>query len=199
MKVGFIVECGPAGAETKILPYLAQRLNPAIKPDVVPLESKAKLVSNCGTVAHKFLATGFARVMIVWDLLPPWTDYEKRGCHHEDKAAIGKSLKAAGLKPGDTRIRLVCIEKMLEAWLIADERAIRAFLSTPAHLAQVPRRKRPEEISDPKSALITLFRKSGSRINRYQDRTHAIEIAKRMPDLTRLQKLASFTYFESKL
>ena len=39
----------------------------------------------------------------------------------------------------------------------------------------------------------------GSRIRRYVDRDHAIQIVRRVPDLTRLRRSESFCRFEEKL
>jgi len=138
MKVGFIVECGPEGAETKVIPYLARMLDNRIEPDVVPLERKPVLKRECGGWAKALLERGCSCVLIIWDLLPDWGEYEGKGCRHDDRIEIAESLKGAGLKPADNRIRMICIEKMLEAWLIADERALSAFLSAQAHPVNVP-------------------------------------------------------------
>ena len=48
MKVGFIVECGPEGAETKVIPHLARMIDDTIEPDVVPLDRKPVLKKDCG-------------------------------------------------------------------------------------------------------------------------------------------------------
>lgn len=199
MKVGFIVECGPEGAETKVIPYLARMIDDTIEADVVPLGSKPGLKRECGGWVRAMLDRGCSCVLVVWDLLGDWGEYERKGCRHDDRAEIAESLKGAGLNPADNRIRLICIEKMLEAWLIADERALSAFLSTQAHPVPVLRKKRPEHMPNPKAALIALFERSGSRIRRYEDRQHAIRIAKLLPDLARLQRLQSFRRFEAKL
>ncbi|MEI6646422.1 MAG: DUF4276 family protein [bacterium] len=198
MKVGFIVECGPDGAETKVIPHLAKSIDPTL--DIVTpvtLDDKDKLRRECGQWAKDLLDQGCDRVLIVWDLLPDWGEYEGAGCRHNDKNQIADSLEAAGLRPDDPRIRLVCIEKMLEAWIMADERALSAFLSSAAHPVRIKRFKNPESAKDPKSALVTLFRQSGYR--RYIDYDHAIRIVRRIPDLARLRTTSTFCRFEQKL
>jgi len=199
MKVGFIVECGPEGAETKVIPHLARMIDAAVEPDVVPLGRKPVLKRECGGWAKALLERGCSCVLIIWDLLPDWGEYEGKGCRHDDKIEIAESLKSAGLKPADNRIRMICIEKMLEAWLIADERALSAFLSTQTHQVNVIRQTNTERIQDPKAALTALFGRSHSRIRRYVDRQHAIQIARAWPDLTRLRRLQGFIRFEGKL
>jgi hypothetical protein len=167
--------------------------------DVVPLGSKPVMKHSCGAWAKALLQRGCRRVVIVWDLLPAWGEYEGKGCRHDDKEEIRASLGAAGLRSGDPRIGTVCIEKMLEAWLLADERALGKFLGSDPHPVRVPREKNPERVPDPKAALSSRFRSSGSRHRRYVDWEHAIEIARRIPDLARLRRVPSFRYFETKL
>jgi hypothetical protein len=200
MKVGFIVECGPQGAETKVIPHLARLLAPNYE-FVAPisLDNKDKLRRGCGKWAKSLLDQGCERVLIIWDLLPDWGEHEGRGCRHDDKEQIAASLQAAGLQPDDRRISLICIEKMLEAWIRSDERALSAFLSTGSHPIKVRRRRNTETIPDPKAELTTLFRKSGSRIRQYVDYVHAIQIVKRAPDLQRFRKCGTFRRFEEKL
>jgi hypothetical protein len=119
MKIGFIVECGPQGAETQVIPYLAKMIREDIDLDVIPLDKKPILKRECGEFTRKLLNEGCRMVLIVWDLLPDWQEYEGKGCQHDDRMEIFSSLKAAGLEPEDKRIRLVCVHKMLEAWIMA--------------------------------------------------------------------------------
>jgi hypothetical protein len=200
MKVGFIVECGPQGAESKVIPHLARMIEATLDiVDPITLNSKRLLKENCGRWTKALFDRGCARVLIIWDLQSDWGEYEGRGCRHDDKEAIFQSLRNAGLPSTDNRIQLVCIEKMLESWLIADERALSDLLSTEAHKLKIKRVRSPESISNPKAFLITLFRKSGGRFRRYEDTIHAIQIAQKIQNLTRLQRLESFRRFEDKL
>jgi len=89
---------------------------------------------------------------------------------------------------------------MLEAWIVADERAVSRFLSTAAHPVEVKRHRAPESIRDPKAALMEVFRKSGSRFNRYTDYVHAFSIAQHAISCgldSRIAKLATFSSFKS--
>lgn len=199
MKVGFIVESGPKGAESDVIPFLAKFIVPTLETDVVTMVSKKLLRRQCGEYAAQFLDGGCNKVLIVWDLLPDWGEYDGKGCLHDDRFQIVHSLKSAGINGNDPRVQLVCIHNMLESWLLADERAIGKFLSTVAHPVKVPRQKNPESIKDPKSAMINIFRKSQCQINRYEDSVHAIKIAKHLPDLCRLDRLDSFMRFRDKL
>lgn len=195
MKLGFIVECGRDGAETEVIPYLARMLSPKAETDVVPLDRKPKLKRECGRYARQLLEGGCDRVLIIWDLLPDWGEYEGRGCQRVDREQIAESLRQAGLRPSDRRIRLVCIHNMLEAWLLADERALSSFLSTDAHPVRIRQTKAPEKVKDAKARLKDLFKKQGRRVHDYLDRAHAIEIVKRLTDLRRLESCPTFARF----
>lgn len=199
MRVGFIVECGPDGAETKVIPHIAQMVNPAIKADIIPLDKKPILKEQCGRYVRELLDRGCEKVLIVWDLLPDWGEYEGKGCLHVDREEIFTSLRNAGIDGGDGRVHLICIHVMLEAWLLADERALSVYLSTDAHQIPVPRRKSTESCKDPKAALNSLFKSLPCRINQYTDFTDAIKIARELPDLRRLGRLESFRRFQERL
>jgi hypothetical protein len=199
MKVGFILECGPAGAETKVIPHLVRMINPLVIPDLVPLDTKRVLRPRCGEYVAELLERGCKKVIILWDLLPDWGEYEGRGCRRGDREEILASLEAAKVTVNDGRVFLVCIEGMLESWLLADERAVGAFLSTPAHPVNVRRCRNPEGQRDAKAALSGIFRQSRSRYNHYIDRDHAIMIAQNLPDLARLRDCTTFNRFEEKL
>lgn len=199
MKVGFIVECGPDGAETKVIPHIVRMINPAIVAEVVPLSTKPNLKEQCGRYVRELLESGCEKVLIVWDLLPDWGEYEGRGCLHVDRQEIFTSLRDAGLPDNDGRVHLICIHVMLEAWLLADERALSGYLSTDARHIPVPRRKGPEGCKDPKAALNSMIKSLPCRISRYTDFTDAIKIAKELPDLRRLERLDSFRRFQDRL
>ena len=113
----------------------------------------------------------------------------------EDHEAIIRSLSLAGVL--SQNVYLVCIEEELEAWLIADGRAISAMLSTPSHPIKVPDVKRPEQIYNPKGRLKRIFpQHSGSP---YNDRVHAGRIVRALPDLNRLKRCAAFIRFVIKV
>jgi len=199
MKVGFVVECGPAGAETRVIPHLARLIDPKVEPEVLPMDSKRELRPKCGERVAELLENGCEKVIILWDLLPAWGEYEGKGCRKEDRNEILASLETANVSVDDGRVFLVCIEAMLEAWILADERALGAFLSTPAHPVAVDRCKGPEAQKDAKAALTRIFGQSKSRYTRYVDRDHAFLIVQKLPDLDRLRECFTFKRFEDKL
>ena len=199
MKIGFIVECGPQGAETKVIPFLAKQLCPDIEVDVIPLDNKPRLIQQCGEMTAGLLERRFDRVLIIWDLYPAWREARISPCRREDRAAIFTSLEKAGVERAqiEVHIRLICIREELEAWLIADGRALSSVLSTKAHPVRVRHVRNPEQMKNPKKALI---RKFNEHIGRpYSDRLHAIQIVRELPDLNRLRRLSTFDRFCQKL
>lgn len=196
MKIGMIFECGPGGADQQVCEYAAKRLAPKITVSSVPLDSKKLLLAKCGGSAKKLLNEGCKRVMIIWDLHPSWGPGTPSASR--DKAQIKKALKNAGVPMN--RISLVCIEHMLEAWLLADERALSATIPPKTHPARV-RVKAPEgnpdKIQNPKRRLKEEFQRH--RGISYKDHRHAAQIARAIPDCTRLRHSPSFRLFAQSL
>jgi hypothetical protein len=192
-RVGIILECGPDGADVQVCRFLARLLAPNLEPVPVTLGNKPALLRDCGAAAAQLLAEACVGVLIVWDLYPPWR--ERKPCRREDREAIGQSLATAGV--GLDRAALVCIQEELEAWLIADGRALSAVLSTPTHPVRVKDARKPERCRNPKKALNRVFKQHTGKP--YVDRWHAIQIVRQLPDLTRLGKLATFERFRQLL
>lgn len=74
MKVGFVFECGPQGADLQVCEYLAREIRPDITPVSQTLSNKDDLLRNAGRVSASLLAEGCERVLVVWDLRPAWPD-----------------------------------------------------------------------------------------------------------------------------
>lgn len=196
-RVGFIFECGRDGADYKVCEHLLGRLNPGI--EMVPrfLDNAAQLLMECGPVATRLLtAERCARVVVIWDLEPPWAR-SRKPCRHEDKETAFESLRQA--KVSLRRVLLLCIERELECWLIADRRALRSVLGgykNPHPVGRLPEYKRPDiQIRRPKTALIRLFEHELGRGRKYVDRDHALLIARAIPDWSKLRRSNSFRRF----
>lgn len=194
MRVGMIFECGPDGADRNVCEHLARRLQPDIEIISVTLDNKPKLVTECGLAAAKLLREGCQRVVIVWDLYPPWRRQGAHPCRRDDREAIVDSLTKAGVKL--SHVSLVCIEEELEAWLIADGRAVSTVLSRSAHPVRVQDVGRPERKRNPKRHLIRVFQQRG---HRYNDLIYARKIVEALPDLTRIKRCATFVRFAVKV
>jgi hypothetical protein len=199
MKVGMIVESGPQGAEVQVLPHLAEQIVPGVEISSVTFRNKPDMIANCGpAVANLLNAGGCDKVLIVWDLYPAWRDDGCRPDCVEDCRAIREALQAAGIADGDDRVTMICIREELEAWLIADNRALEAYLSTDAHPVNgIPRKKRPDRVKNPKKELTNIFQQHGK--GRYNDLIHAIGIAKELPDHKRIGRSQSYQRFSQKL
>jgi hypothetical protein len=196
MKVGIIYECGPQGADYKVCECLAKKLCPDIKTERLFLSNKPLLLQQCGNAASQLLATGCERVLIVWDLHPAWrVDGKKQPCRKRDRDAIFQSLQDAGVT--SSNVYLVCIEEELEAWLLADERALIQVLQTSTHKPTIKRQSKPDQVKNPKKELGNLFKQS--RGWTYEDHRHAKWIAEAIPDFKRLRRSVTFVRFAMKV
>lgn len=196
MKVGMIFECGPDGADKKVCEHLVHMLNPDIEiAPSVTLGNKPNLLCECGIAAAQLLADGCDHIVIVWDLHPPWREKKQPPCRKEDRAAIIDSLTNAGVT--SPHVYLVCIEEELEAWLLADGRAISAVLSRPTRLVKVKDRKNPDGIQKPKTQLNKIFQENTGRP--YVDRQHAKMIVEKLEDLNKLRRSVTFVRFAEKV
>jgi hypothetical protein len=196
MRVGFVFECGPKGADEQVCEFLARAIRPRIVPVSRTLDNKANLVKDAGRVAAALLADGCERVLIVWDLRPAWPEKKHKPCRHEERAAMLKALEVAGV--ANRPVFLVCVEQELESWLLADEAKISAYLSTSAHPFAASRVRQPDRIKNPKALMMKHF--GTRRGRRYEDRIDAIRVLRAGSlDLRKLRRSPSFARFESKL
>jgi hypothetical protein len=191
MKLGLILECGPDGADKKVCEYVVHRVNDIIEIESVTLGDKKTLIENCGLAAAQLLRDGCHRVVIVWDLYPPWEEDRKSANCVDDCNQVRTSLAAAGVT--SARVHLVCVIKMLEAWLLADGHALSSVLSRPAHRVTIRHTKRTEEIKDPKARLKRLFKQT--RGYEYEDRTDAIRIIQALPNFNQVRRCPTFSRF----
>ena len=154
MKVGMIFECGPVGADRKVCEHLAKRIRPDLEIKSETLDNKPNLIAECGIVAAELLEDCCERVVIVWDLYPAWRERGAKPCRKKDRECIMRSLHAAEV---DTeKVFLVCIEEELEAWLLADNRAISKVLSKPHRKVTIKSQRFPER-HNPKKRLRRIF------------------------------------------
>lgn len=157
MKIGLILECMAGGADELVCRHVIALLHPHVQIEVAPLGNKPKLIQQCGHSAAALLANGCDRVIILWDLHPPWRDQQP--CRKADRDAIFVALHEK-LERLD-RVFLVCIEKELETWLIADRQVlIQAFPQLKPNEFKANRRL---EEADPKTLLSNYFRTTSGR------------------------------------
>jgi hypothetical protein len=195
MKIGLILECAPDGPDKKVCEHLLERLLPDVEVVSVTLGNKPNLIARCGDTAAQLLQDSCQRVIIVWDLYPPWRPRGENPCRREDREEIFTSLDQAGVSL--TNIHLVCICEELEAWLLADRRAITAAISRmTGRQARITDTRRPELVRNPKAKLDNIFRQHTHR--QYQGHNHAIKIIRELPDLTKIMRCQSFARFALK-
>ena len=160
MKIGLILECLDRGSDELVCRHLIGLLHPTAEIEVAALGNKPQLLNRCGDSAAALFAKGCDRVIILWDLHPGWPS--KQICRKRDRDTIFAALHAKVAQP--ERVFLVCIERELETWLIADRGLLQsAFPQLPPK--DFPSFRRIEE-KDPKTILSEYFRRTtGSPYN----------------------------------
>lgn len=206
VKVGMIFECTSDGPDKKVCKDLAERLLPTLERNLVievvseTKGNKKKLIAEAGTATAILLERGPRKpscdhVVIVWDLYPAWRQDGKKPSLHDDRAQILESLKAEDVDT--SKVHLVCIIAELESWLIADHRALNAFMIELKHPHPLgngaPKVAKPEADTNPKKLLKKLF--STERLVEYNPYTHPPLIAKKIMDVSRLERCATFRHF----
>ncbi len=139
------------------------------------------------------LSEGCERVVILWDENPAWTpekDFTAIRCWHIEREELIKNLNAA--KVDRMKIRLVCIEREFETWMLFDRELVERVISTKAHPAKVKRIGNPIAINDPKAVLLRLFRENHRTFN---PDVSAKSFASNLDSLNHLKKCDTFRYF----
>ncbi len=198
MKVGMVYECGPDGADIKVCEYLAKLLAPNI--ELCPpttLSNAGNLMRESGKVAKKLLEIDHCDlVIVIWDFYP------RRGrplCIGDDCKKIKAKFDEAKLTEKQKQhVYLVCIKNELEAWLLADERAIADYLEhIKGKACRVKRFRYPEHSPNPKKELEKIF--EGAIGRKYEDRRDAEKIIQRVVDIRQLKRCTSFVRFATKI
>lgn len=197
LTIGMIFECGPQGADKQVCEYLARHIRPGVQIKSRTLDDKVNLLRDAGRVAAQLLKDGCACVLVVWDLRPAWPDKTLRPCRHDERQTVLTRLAEAGVPP-TAPVVLVCIEQELESWLLANERAISAHLSSPAHFYGVAKVKAPDAVTQPKAAMVRHFKDAKGW--RYDDKVDAIRVLRAADiDMPRMRRSPSFARFEAKV
>lgn len=198
-RIGFIFECGPQGPDVAVCRRLVALLDCGVAFVPLALNDKPRLIEDCGKAA-RILLEDCEKAIVVWDLYPPWRNTAP--CLKEDREKIFAAMEEAGV---DTeRVDLVCIHEELEAWLVADDRALAEFLRRKKHphaIGRIPKtwRKNPDRVAKPKTRLARLFQKELGRSRRYIDYQDAGPIAALIRDTGRLRRSPSFQRFQLKV
>lgn len=197
MTIGFVLECGPQGADKLVCEYLARAIRPGVTFSSRTLDNKENLLRDAGRVAGQLLNDGCRCVLIVWDLRPSWPDKKTRPCRANERQHILTALAQAGL-PGNAPVFLICIEQELESWLVACDHAINAYLSTAPHPYFAKQIRKPDRERQPKALMNNHFKAARGWV--YEDRSDAIRVLMAADlDWRRLRRSESFVRFEAKL
>ena len=198
MKIGIVCEGRLAGEDAQVLVHFARRIQPGATIDAFPQGTKPELFEVAGNVARALFATGYDKVLVVWDLFPRW---EKPDGEAQDLEDLQPSLVSAGVNAHPC-LFLIAIHRELEAWLLADGSALSAVLSRPAHPVNIKDNKKADTEANPKKKLEKLFEKHNtpfgpqSAQGSYQPKLAAVRIAEKVPArFGQLGKLKSFRQF----
>jgi hypothetical protein len=197
MKIGMILECQPAGPDAFVYPYVAKKICEAIeieKPET--LVNKQRLMDEAPAVAQTLLSNGCDLVFIIWDKIPRWGG---GGDCETDRAALTKSLTNLGVSMA--KIRLCCIDEMMESWMIADNRGFMTWIrSKTSHaLKDIGDHKTSADQSDPKNRIKRYLREHFGKL-KYNDYDHNLSIVKELPDFNRTASYnPSFKYFKESI
>jgi len=187
------------GPDVKVCRHLVHKLDPTIEFIPSTLDNKKKLIENCGAVA-KTLLDECHKVIIVWDLYPAWRERGIKPCRYEDRQAIFQSLQAEDVDL--TKVFLVCIREELEAWLLADHRAVTTMLQPLKHphpVGRISGFSNPDGIRNPKMRLTRIFNQELGSGRRYLDSQHAIMSARKIQNFSRIRRSDSFKRFALKV
>lgn len=198
MKIGIVCEGRVAGEDAQVFEHFARRIAPRATVHAFPQGRKPELFSQAGEVANTLFATGYDKVLIIWDILPRW---HKPDGEAQDRQDLQPSLVSAGVDAHPC-LYLIAIHKELEAWLLADGSALSAVLSRPAHPVVIRDNKNAETEANPKKKLEKLFDTYNIPFGpqpaqgNYQPKLTALRIAEQVPThFGQLGKLKSFSAF----
>ncbi|OYU30813.1 MAG: hypothetical protein CFE39_11635 [Comamonadaceae bacterium PBBC2] len=198
MRVGIVCEGRLAGEDSQVFEHFAQRIVPGASIKTFPQGTKPELFANAGDMAKTLFATGYDKVIVIWDIQPRWG---KPDGEVQDRQDLQPSLVTAGVEAHPC-LYLIAIHKELEAWLLADGSALSAVFSRPAHPVTIKDNKNAETEANPKKKLEKLFDTYNIPFGpqpaqgSYQPKLAAVRIAEKVPaNFGQLGKLKSFRQF----
>src|SRR5262249_49491310 len=100
MKIGLIVECAPGGLEEVVCPKIIQLLAAETKVQldvkIVTMLNKKVLILGAAEQISGLLATGYERVVVLWNENPPWTpekDFGDKRCWHTEREQLLANMR----------------------------------------------------------------------------------------------------------
>lgn len=199
MKLGFVFECSPGGGDIKLFQHIIKIIFPEFnfKSNFhhAALKSKKELEKDCGKEVKRLKELGCDKIFVVWDLIPVWKE-DGKPCRHEDKESIVASLTAHQI--GTEDIILLCVEKELESWLIADEKALKEYFITKGNMKdEIKKVKTPDIHHDPKGLMSKYFKIYKGQS--FEPMIHLDTLLVKFTDVKNLRRSSSFKRFYLKL
>jgi len=196
-RIGIICEGHDGFEDQQVLTHLATRIVGHDDIVCLPQGSKPRLFSACAKVARQLIhADGCDRVLIVWDL--ELTHSKDSACRHSDRQSVFDTLAAEGLQ-NHPCVLVICIEKELETWLLADGSAIARVLHRPPHPRPNVLDTKTLGEGNPKGRLKRIFKDHGGG-REFDPKTDGPAIALALPDnFGALSKFRTFKRFRLKL
>ena len=194
MKLGLVLECDTGGPDELVLTCFARRLCWGITVQPTSLGDKPTVFSRGAEAARNLIEINRCDlVLIVWDLKPYFEGPPPaRRC--EDEAAMMLERLKTVPTPTRAKIKLLCLTWEIETWLLADDAAVRAHLSTGAHGANF-RCSAPMSKSDAKATLDRACKAHRGRHRGYDDFHEAILIACQITRTNKVRRVPSFARF----
>lgn len=190
--MGLVLECDAGGPDELVFTCLVRRLAPKGEVKCVTMGSKENVFLRGVEAARELIESSDCDlVLIIWDLKPLWSQVAAEDC--EDEAEEMKKQLEAVSPAVRKKIRLLCLTYELETWLIAEDRAVRDYLSTPAHKSKFKAPKDPLSQTDAKAFLNSIFK--AARGQKYEDYREAIRLVQLWPDTSRARAIESFQRF----
>ncbi|MDR1142440.1 MAG: hypothetical protein LBL62_12165 [Planctomycetaceae bacterium] len=187
MKLGLILECPPNGTDHQVYEYVIRRLCPSL--DVKPTGTKNKLqmIEKCGNIASLLLGEDCCDyVVIIWDLMPPWSQHREKPCRKKDIDMILNNLENANIDPLviKSKIKLICIEPELEGWIITESKALESYQQE-KHPTHPKRFSPPKNIPRTDSHCKPIIEKY---LGNYNDIYDAIKIVKHFDNFDKVAR-----------
>jgi hypothetical protein len=150
------------------------------------------------------------RILAVLSLYPCDLLFIHRDCETQSVAVRQKEIRTAieeAFESSSGQIPTVCVvpRRMMEAWLLISERAIRVAAGNPSGRATLtmPAIKTLEDLPDPKEVLFALLRTAselhGRRLRSLREHILLHRVVELLDDFSPLRRLPAFVAFEKEL
>lgn len=179
-KLGLIIE---DESDSTVIAELVRKLRPTAKFSIIPVHAGgcARIRAKAGSWSQNLAARGCNSILVVHD------------CDRHKESDLRKLLEAQiQACPIGAKSIIIPVEE-IEAWLLADNRAIKSAMNLKREPKFVPN---PQKIRNPKEHLEALVFALSNKEKRYVNTRHNGRIAEEI-DLEQVRRCASFQHFEA--